>query len=163
MTKICNLVGDQTVRRLFVFVILLFNCKIAFGQVLIGSAGNNGNVVSISVGEAFIGGGVNGNSQLTQGFQQPNLWGIKIQEQDTFELIAYPNPVKDYLILESKVAFNTPPLILLYTSDGKLLLEAKMPGLTQTLDFAPYAAGSYTLIIVESGDQLASFRIVKSK
>lgn len=149
--------------RYTVTIILLISVNFLFGQTLIGAGGNNGNQVSFSIGEAFIGGGVNGNSQLTQGFQQPNLWGIKIQEQDVFELTAYPNPVKDYLILESKVAFNTPPLILLYTSDGKLLLESKMPGLTQALDFAPYSAGSYTLIIVESGDQLASFRIVKSK
>ncbi|MDA0672068.1 MAG: hypothetical protein O3B35_05775 [Proteobacteria bacterium] len=65
----------------FVIVILLFAFSIK-AQTVIGSGGNGGNSsVSYTIGEAFISGGATASAQVTQGFQQPNLWGVKFNQQ----------------------------------------------------------------------------------
>ena len=142
---------------------LLFFGVGATGQTLVGTSGNGGNSeVLFSVGEAFIGEGL-GTNQITIGFQQPNLWGVKLEEQELFELIAYPNPVASYLTLESAFPVEDPYRLFLYSSDGKLILESVLTENAMQLDFSSFSAGTYTLFVNDSEGQVASFRIIKTK
>ena len=137
--------------------------SLVFSQSLISSGGNSGNQVSFSIGEVFIGEGNNGSTQITQGFQQPNLWGVKIQEQDLFEILVYPNPVKDFLTLELQQEFKEAYTLQLYSSGGQWIFSRQMDSTSELLDFSSFAAGSYTLIVNNLEGQVASFRIVKTK
>ena len=133
-------------------------------QTVIGSGGNGGNsTVNFTLGEAFISGGATTSAQITQGFQQPNLWGVKLEEQELFELKAYPNPVASFLTLESAFPIEEPHKLFLYSAEGKLILESSLTENAMQLDFSNYAAGTYTLIVNDSERQLASFRIIKTK
>jgi hypothetical protein len=51
----------------------------------------------------------------------------------------------------------------LYSSEGKSVFSRPLSGTSEVLDFSMYAAGTYTLIVLNQEGQLASFRIVKTK
>lgn len=145
-------------------IVLLFTGYFGLGQTLIGSAGNGGNqMVNFSLGEAFINGGNTGSNQITQGFQQPNLWGVKIQEQDHFSIKAFPNPVESYLVLSCSSDLDDIHEVQLHASDGKLVESFILDEKEKTLDFGDFSAGTYILIVTKQGTQVASFRIIKTK
>ncbi|MDA8787339.1 T9SS type A sorting domain-containing protein [Schleiferiaceae bacterium] len=147
----------------FVIGAVLFSLSVK-AQSVISSGGYGGNsAVSYTIGEAIISGGATATSQITQGFQQPNLWGVKLEEQELFELKAYPNPVASYLTLESAFPVEDPYRLFLYSSDGKLILESVLTENAMQLDFSNFSAGTYTLFVNDSEGQVASFRIVKTK
>jgi hypothetical protein len=142
---------------------VLFSLSVK-AQSVISSGGYGGNsAVSYTIGEAIISGGATATSQITQGFQQPNLWGVKLDEQELFELKAYPNPVASYLTLESAFPIEDPYKLFLYSSDGKLILESLLTENALQLDFSNFSAGTYTLFVNDSEGQVASFRIIKTK
>ena len=150
-------------KKLVIIVITLTGLTVK-AQTVIGSGGNGGNsTVSYTIGEAFISGGATTSAQITQGFQQPNLWGVKIEEQELFELKAFPNPVASFLTLESTFPIEEPHKLFLYSAEGKLILESSLTENAMQLDFSNYAAGSYTLIVNDLKRQVASFRIIKTK
>lgn len=147
----------------FVIGAVLFSLSVK-AQSVISSGGNGGNsAVSYTIGEAIISGGATATYQITQGFQQPNLWGVKLEEQELFELIAFPNPVASHLTLESTFTIKHPYRLTLHSADGKLILESALTENTMQLDFSAYAAGTYTLIVYDLEGQVASFRIIKTK
>lgn len=147
----------------FIICAALFSISVK-GQSVIGSSGNGGNsAVSYTIGEAITSGGSSSTTQITQGFQQPNLWGVKLEEQEFFELKAFPNPVASYLTLESTFPIEHSYKLTLYSSDGKLIFESALTENSMLMDFSSYAAGTYTLIVNDSEDQVASFRIIKTK
>ena len=147
----------------FVIGAVLFSLSVK-AQSVISSGGYGGNsTVNFTLGEAFISGGATTSAQITQGFQQPNLWGVKLEEQELFELKAYPNPVASYLTLESAFPVEDPYKLFLYSSDGKLILESMLTENAMQLDFSNFSAGTYTLFVNDSEGQVASFRIIKTK
>jgi len=151
------------VKKLVIIVITLTGLTVK-AQTVIGSGGNGGNsTVNYTIGEAFISGGATTSAQITQGFQQPNLWGVKIEEQELFELKVFPNPVASILTLESTFPIEEPHKLFLYSAEGKLILESSLTENAMQLDFSNYAAGTYTLIVNDLERQVASFRIIKSK
>jgi len=144
--------------------VILFIGNVCYGQTLIGSAGNGGNqLVNFSLGEAFINGGNTGSNQITQGFQQPNLWGVKIQEQDHFTIKAFPNPVESFLVLSCSSELDDVHEVQLHASDGKLVKSFILNQQEMTLDFSDFSAGTYILIVTKQGTQVASYRIIKTK
>lgn len=150
-------------KKLVIIVITLTGLTVK-AQTVIGSGGNGGNsTVNYTIGEAFISGGATTSAQITQGFQQPNLWGVKIEEQELFELKVFPNPVASILTLESTFPIEEPHKLFLYSAEGKLILESSLTENAMQLDFSNYAAGTYTLIVNDLERQVASFRIIKSK
>lgn len=150
--------------KFLITLVFLGTAFLVKAQEVLGSGGNAGNsAVSYTIGEAFINGGATATSQITQGFQQPNLWGVKLEEQDFFELKAFPNPVASYLTLESTFPIEHSYKLTLYSSDGKLVFESALTENSMLMDFSSYAAGTYTLIVNDSEDQVASFRIIKTK
>ena len=150
-------------KKLVIIVSILTSLTLK-AQSVIGSGGNGGNsTVNYTIGEAFISGGATTSAQITQGFQQPNLWGVKIEEQELFKLKAFPNPVASFLMLESTFPIEEPHKLFLYSAEGKLILESSLTENAMQLDFSKYAAGTYTLIVNDLERQVASFRIIKSK
>ena len=150
-------------KKLVIIVSILTTLTVQ-AQTVIGSGGNGGNsTVNFTIGEAFISGGATTSAQITQGFQQPNLWGVKIEEQELFELKVFPNPVASILTLESTFPIEEPHKLFLYSAEGKLILESSLTENAMQLDFSNYAAGTYTLIVNDLERQVASFRIIKSK
>jgi len=151
------------VKYSFVIGAVLFSLSVK-AQSVISSGGYGGNsAVSYTIGEAIISGGATATSQITQGFQQPNLWGVKLEEQELFDLKAYPNPVASYLTLESAFPVEDTYKLFLYSSDGKLILESVLTENAMQLDFSSFSAGTYTLFVNDSEGQVASFRIIKTK
>ena len=147
----------------FVIGAVLFSLSVK-AQSVISSGGYGGNsAVNYTIGEAIISGGATATSQITQGFQQPNLWGVKLEEQELFDLKAYPNPVASYLTLESAFPVEDTYKLFLYSSDGKLILESVLTENAMQLDFSSFSAGTYTLFVNDSEGQVASFRIIKTK
>jgi hypothetical protein len=122
-------------------------------------------------------GAVNETAQdsLTTGFYAiwlKDLLGCKAQSlfyidfiqsalsQESLELKFYPNPVSDFLIIESLT--NSPSYIQLRQIDGKLLMDKKLPASDKhsQIDFRDFPRGVYILSI-ESGTQMVNRRLIK--
>lgn len=73
------------------------------------------------------------------------LDGVEVNEVETkFDIKAYPNPCKDYLIIDS-IGELSGCLFEIYGSDGALIQTGKLnPGQTQ-MDVAQLAAGTYSV------------------
>lgn len=81
---------------------------------------------------------------------------INSLEEPPFQLLIYPNPVKDYLAIESKVNMR----IRLYNLNGSLVYESDQELEKHQIDMSPFAEGIYVLKIL-SRDMVTARRLVK--
>ncbi|MFZ5999582.1 MAG: T9SS type A sorting domain-containing protein, partial [Bacteroidota bacterium] len=82
-------------------------------------------------------------------------------ESRNAEIRAYPNPVEDELVFELTGSLRSiPSTVKLYDMNGKQVESANGTGKIQ-LNTAFYAPGNY-LVVIESGNQITSGRILKN-
>jgi len=135
-----------------IFVFLLFIPSVAFAQdtlqTVIGTSGgdNSNEKLSISwtIGEVATETLTSKTHSLSQGFQQGNLFATQIEKilPVGFQIKAYPNPVSDILIIESKdVVFE----FQLINNEGKILRNGIIHSNRDEIDFSEYPPGVYYL------------------
>jgi hypothetical protein len=104
--------------------ISLFVCIISInsllGQELIGTSGGD----DYSIGEVVTS-TISGNSvMVTQGFQQPNLFGIGNRKKSHLKIQVFPNPTTDKV----QVLFGKYDSLdyLIMNSEGKMILSGRI-------------------------------------
>lgn len=140
-----------------------------FGQQVISSAGGQGKGTTIelswTIGEPVIETFSNGNTILTQGFNQSNLKVTAIDEISLsgFKLQVYPNPVSLKLNLEVMKGDQENLSYELFSSDGRLISRSLFNVLPGQINMETYSSGSYLLKISDKkGKLIQKFKVVKN-
>jgi hypothetical protein len=137
------------------------------GQEAVVSAGNfheNENLsISWSLGEVAIETFVAGDLVLTQGFQQPTITVVSVEDLPGFDLQvkAFPNPATDILNILIENANEQTVSFRLYDMSGRVLISDKMHSLSRQLSFSEYESGVYFLQMQLEGEPAKIFKIVK--
>ncbi|MCK4346434.1 MAG: T9SS type A sorting domain-containing protein [Bacteroidales bacterium] len=157
-------------RRLIAFWMLIpfFGFTITiYAQEAVSTAGNYGKTtygsLSWTVGEPVIETIKDGNSTLTQGFQQSRLtvtaiYDLKVPD---IELSVYPNPTNSFLSIEVKTDKQRDLLLSLFDINGKLILQNNMAGNKQSIKMQNYKPATYILKITEANKEIKTYKIVK--
>ena len=119
--------------------------------------------LSWTIGECIIEPMVAADYILTSGFQQSELTITSIAATDIPEadVLVYPNPVENYLTVET-VKNPQDYTVLLYDLNGNLLYNKEITTQKEIVDMRFYASGSYLVRIVNSDNSKQKFfQIIK--
>ena len=115
---------------------------------VVSSTGENSQSASLQVswtlGEVLTETFSSSNYIVNQGFQQGNLLIDRIDEDLSIDFLirAYPNPVKDILLVETD---KTDMVYRIIDVDGRVRLNGTIIPPTQKIDFTAMPAGTYFL------------------
>ncbi len=129
-----------------------------------GHLTNNQGSLSFSIGEVITE-TVAQDQILTQGFFQTNITVTAVNEisQLAYELLAYPNPTKDYVILKiSKEKLNNLNYFL-YDKFGRLLASEQITTNQTQIPFNFLSPSTYYLKIIDEQIEVMTFKIIKIK
>lgn len=152
------------IERVIPFLILLFAFQApaqSISHSVIGSTGFTSSDVDFTVGETLISGGASGVNILTEGFHQPLISSISMEEDVGFTLSYFPNPFRNEIIINSD--FGGYEIVV---SDilGKILFREEVPESVHSnrirIPTDDWAAQTYLLNVVSS-NATAVHRIVK--
>jgi hypothetical protein len=129
-----------------------------------GEATGPGGSASYSVGQAAYTTVAGPTASVAQGVQQP--WEISIitgmeEEATDLQLLAYPNPTTDGVVLHLGDADATGLHYQLHDAAGAMVANGNIPSDRQPIDLHGQASGTYILSITRQGLVVRSFRIVK--
>ncbi|MCP4552705.1 MAG: T9SS type A sorting domain-containing protein [Bacteroidetes bacterium] len=153
--------------KIFIFCILQFSVSNAQQLEVINSGGgfyeNDQGSLTFSIGEVVI----ETISQdklyyLTQGFCQADIMVIPMPPP-SYDILLYPNPAKDFVILK----INNDDLgnlsYLLYDINGVLLRSNQITSNESSIPFSSLAPATYLLKIINNQIEVKSFKIIKIK
>jgi hypothetical protein len=133
-----------------------------------GNASGTGGSVSYSVGQLVFTNNTGTYGSVAQGIQQAFeisvVSGIEQAKGITLQCTAYPNPVKDYLILKIEGKSNAQYSGILCDINGKILEIIKIEGYEATISMRNYASAIYFLKVIQTSSQqeIKIFKIIKN-
>ncbi len=127
-----------------------------------GTATAAGTQVSWTVGEPVVATVSDGNSTLTQGFQQSKLTVTAIDDLQVqgVEIKVYPNPTSDYVTVHFSNTIEK-PAYLLFDLSGRLIEQKNIESTGTKIDMSGYSGGSYILKLRTAEQPLQTFKIIK--
>lgn len=155
---------------------LIYNCltvliflspgMISAQQVLSSTGGtvqNTSGSISYTLGELVIDTRADGTRVLTQGFQQTEILLTAMHELSGsgIQIIAYPNPTHDFVILKFEKGEIPNIEYILFDLRGRLLLKEKLTGNEAKISFQLYEPGSYFIKVSGDGKEIQTFKILK--
>ena len=150
-------------------LLFLSICGIYDAQQSIIPAGNNAQSgtgsVSYSVGQIFYEPQISGTGKVNPGVQQPyEIFSLATSENVVQSNISvYPNPVKDFLIVD----FNSEKLenssYQLFDATGKIIIQGNLENVKSQISASSLATGMYILRITNAGQIVKTFKIIKNK
>jgi len=157
-------------KKLLITITTILITGFIFGQStspeLISNSGdyfdNGTNSLSWSIGECMTETYTNGNTKLTQGFQQDRYEISTLIENltDERQINIFPNPATDKINIEfSEIHENT--IIQLFDITGKELLRKDMLNITEQIDLNECSNSTLILKITEDGKLLKSIKVQK--
>lgn len=134
---------------------------------VVSSSGRSGQNAQVSldwtIGESVTSTVSDGQSTLTQGFQQPTLQIATTQNEknDLAFMLVYPNPTADFVTL--KISQSDQRLFNYKVHDvaGKLVIEGKASTHYPNISFQGLASGQYTLSLIDNELKSQSISIIK--
>ncbi len=85
---------------------------------------------------------IQGNEAVTS-VQYKNNYTVGIIEEEQVSVSIYPNPVQDWMLIESPTKFQE---YSIFSTDGKLILDGKLAnGAQQLIDVSSLKSGSYMI------------------
>jgi hypothetical protein len=139
------------------------------GQSVISAAGmankNDNGSISWTLGEIVIETFETQSHYLTQGFHQPNLSVVGLENHSLLSnnIQAFPNPVKDYINLVVEKDNIEKLNYLLYDTSGKLIFNDKLTGEQTLINFQTLSPGVYYLQVLDGTIRFKTFKILKAK
>ena len=119
--------------------------------------------ISYTIGECLIGTHMTSGAILSQGFHQTaqakESGGTPVMNQPQTQMLVYPNPVKDRLILEIEEPLDYD--YLLYDIRGSLIERGQVLGEFTEIHFAALQPAVYILRVQKENKELRIFQIVK--
>lgn len=150
-------------------LLFLIICGIYDAQQAIIPAGNNAQsgtgAVSYSVGQIFYEPQMSATGKITPGVQQPyEIFSLATNENLVQSNISvYPNPVKDFLIVD----FNSEKLenssYQFFDATGKIIIQGNLKSVKSQISASSLATGMYILRITNAGQIVKTFKIIKNK
>ena len=155
-------------KQLFIFSFLLLTSVLSAQKTFSSSGFNsNGNsgIITYSVGQVAIDFNTGNNGSLIQGVQQPyeifSTLGNDILNIN-LNLIAYPNPTTDQLVLGIENFKGKKFYYQLFNMEGKSLLYDKCVDNKTHINLNEFPSNTYLLSIVENNTVIKTFRIIKN-
>ena len=155
-------------KQLFIFSFLLLTSVLSAQKTFSSSGFNsNGNlgIITYSVGQVAIDFSTGNNGSLIQGVQQPyeifSTLGNDILNIN-LNLIAYPNPTTDQLVLGIENFKGKKFYYQLFNMEGKSLLYDNCVDNKTHINLNEFPSNTYLLSIVENNTVIKTFRIIKN-
>lgn len=151
----------------FIIILLLCALHVQGQQQVISSAGNFHSAASGSIswtlGELAIETLTTAGNILTQGFQQSRLTVTGIGDIPTldYEIVVYPNPASDHLIIRTDKEQHENLYYHLYDLSGKIVLQDKILESETTITVNHLKSAVYLLRIIDGTRQVRAFKVVK--
>jgi hypothetical protein len=149
--------------------ILLSLCTMilfAQNQEVISTTGNyieyGAGSISYTIGECLTPTLFSSNLILTQGFQQSKLrlgTDIRNNKDLGFEITAYPNPVKEFIII--KVEKNPGLSYIIYDINGVMIERKEIIGSETEINFENFSSSIYMLKVLNNNLEVKAFKIIK--
>lgn len=132
-----------------------------------GNANGSSGSVSYSVGQTVYTTNTGTNGSVAQGVQQPYEISVldAIEEANGIDLIvtAYPNPTSDNLTLSISEFDFSNLLYQMYDATGKMVASEKVVDPKTSIDMNGLVSATYFLKIVQDGQIVKTFKIIKNK
>lgn len=150
---------------LFIFC---YSPELLSQNVIVASGGNSsgsGGAVSYTLGQVVYtpASGTGGNA--LQGIQLPYevyiITSDKFAEHVEVSIIAYPNPVSDYLILITSENIFKRLSYKLFDINGKLVLQGDVRDKETRIPFGNFTPGHYILMVLNKNIEIRTFKIIK--
>ena len=124
-----------------------------------------GGSISYSVGQTFYEPQQTATGGLTAGVQQPyEIYTLGTQENAVQNSISvYPNPVKDFLVVDLNSEKFRKPEYQLFDGTGRLILKGDLRNLKTEINTSTFSAGLYMLTIISDGKTVKTFKIIKNQ
>ncbi|MCP4551192.1 MAG: T9SS type A sorting domain-containing protein [Bacteroidetes bacterium] len=144
--------------KVFIFCILQFSVSNAQQLEVInygdGFHENNQGSLTFSIGKVVI-------ETISQGFCQANLTVIPIPPGLSSEVLAYPNPTKDFTILKINNNDLSSFSYLLYDINGRLLVSNQITSNESSIPFSSLVPATYLLKTINNQIEVKPFEVIK--
>lgn len=158
---------NYLILKIPLLIFLGFN-GICEAQQTVNTSGNNAQSatgsVSYSVGQMFDQSLSSVSGKVNQGVQQPyEIYTLATNESAVQKKITvYPNPVKDFLIVD----FNSEKLqnakYQLFEGTGRIINQGGLRDLKNEINTSTLNSGMYILSISSEGKTMKTFKIIKN-
>jgi len=130
-----------------------------------GNASGSTGTVSFSVGQVVYTEYTGTNGSVAQGVQQPYeisvVTGIEEASDISLEIVVYPNPATDFIMLKIENYEAKNLRYQLYDLNGSLLRENKIVGNETSIVMSNYMSATYFLKVTDNTKLIKSFKIIK--
>lgn len=152
-------------KRILTPIILLLGISSFYGQEVLSTAGrifsSNGVNLSWSIGETVTSTVNDGNTTLTQGYQQANLSISAVEENIANTYSVFPNPTHNQFTIKSGNRIKEPLTGVLFNMEGKLIQKIIISEISTVVYLDEIPQGIYVLTITEN-KQENTYRIIKN-
>ena len=153
-----------------IIVLIIFGCSIISiqAQQTTASAGGDasgiGGTFSYSIGQVVYTYNYGTDVIVAQGIQQP--FEISILGLDNYQINlvmqTYPNPTKDYLVLNVHALDLSNMIFQLYDVNGRLIETRTMFSPIETICMMNLPSSVYVLKVINNNKEVKSFKIIKN-
>ena len=150
----------------FIFINLVLSAQETIISTGFNSTGNGGTI-SYSVGQPACDFNSGNNGTISQGVQQPyEIYLDSTVGNDNsnliLDLIAFPNPTTDQLLLSYSDFKNEKLSYQLYNYQGELISIKNCENNQTLIDLKNYPSSTYILSIIKEKKIIKTFRIIKN-
>ena len=141
------------------FLSLSFGLKAQDLEVISASGDyeeSTGGSLSYTVGEVVIETVETTSNDLTQGFQQENIFVLSvITYNNEFDVSVFPNPTTDFVNVQS----STKSVVNIYDVSGKLVHTQNVNEIDK-IEMGNYERGMYQLVFIKDQEQLKTIKVL---
>lgn len=134
--------------------------NVAAGNTIESSMGS----VSFSVGQTHYQSFESASGKVSQGVQQPYEIFVLSTENTALQgkISVYPNPVKDFLMIDFKSDQRENANYQVFDTTGKLILKGDLKNIKNEIDASTLPVGMYILSISNENETLKTYKIIKN-
>lgn len=112
--------------------------------------------LSWTMGEVIVTTATAVNHDATQGFHQPDVHVLSVEEYKPLDISVYPNPARDIINIESSENSK----LSIYDIQGKFVDTMDITSNTTSIDMSYLSRGTYTLVFEANGGLAKRMKIV---
>ncbi len=128
-----------------------------------GSGQGGGTSMTWTLGEPAVATMTPGNMMFTPGFHQPVLIASAVSSNEgiPFTIEVYPNPSRDFIVIQLHDVGFQEFKYLLFDAGGRLLYQINPDKAVTCIDLGKYTSGMYLLKTLQAEKEISTFEIIK--
>jgi hypothetical protein len=160
-------VKRKVATKKYALLLLLLISRLLYGQQVISTSGFSSTTkdlnISCTIGETIAQTLSNGNTVVTQGFNQPVLLVTRtaFARESEINLDVFPNPTSGKLTLRLSSPDSGNLQYCIFSMQGNILVLKKLTEIETIIDFSPFPGGIYFLKVQSGNRILETFKISK--